>query len=97
MVPVIHQVLEFDPAVVEGVEHLDSCHRILQALRSEQGSPSLAGDRFGPHRTTKNFVYPHSRPTQAGSGKAAERQALASVSGEHVLAAIPLKRLSAKR
>src|SRR5580693_1208460 len=45
--------LEFNPAFVEAIEHLNAGHGVLHALRFEQRFPSLAWHRFYSHRTAK--------------------------------------------
>src|SRR5580700_948291 len=45
--------LEFNPALVEAVEHLNAGHGVLHALRFEQRLPSLAWHRFRADRTAQ--------------------------------------------
>src|ERR1700722_16362912 len=45
--------LEFNPALVEAIEHLNAGCGVLHALRLEQRLPSLARHGVGSHRTTK--------------------------------------------
>src|SRR5258706_2956134 len=46
---------KFDPALVESIKHLDARHRVFRALRPEQCTPGLAGNRLGMNRIAKDF------------------------------------------